>query len=359
MPPAAEPPEWAIVIGGSAGALDPLHQILSQLDRDASIAVFVVQHTSPDRSSHLWSVLARVSALPVVMLGRATEPIRPGFVYVASPDRHLKITEAGVQLTREVREHHTRPAVDVLFRSAARVFGARAIAVILSGYGGDGSSGSTAIHIRGGIVVVQSPDEAEVPSMPRRAISTGHVDYTVKAAQIGDLLRGLINGDVRREAPSPVESTDDPTTRMIASDIQEQEDGGRSGETSTVVCPDCGGVLWQTQSGRVVDFACHTGHRWSSDMLLVQKTEDLEAALLTALRLLKEKSMLLHQTASRARANGHLRAADRILEQASLDDRYATIIQKELLEEDRSPLTDVELQEEADVRASEPPTSAD
>ena len=335
----SEHPQWALLIGGSAGSLAPLQHILSHLHADGSYAVFVVVHTMPDRAGHLASVLARTSALPIVVLGSAPAPIREGTVYVASPDRHLKVTTAGVQLTREVREHHTRPAIDVLFRSGARVFGPRTIAVLLSGYGGDGITGSAAIAARGGTVIVQSPAEADVPSMPQRAITTGHVDQVAPVAEIPAIIRALMNGGAQSGGRSAMEGPEDKTRQIIAADIREQEENGRTGQTATVVCPDCGGVLWQHQQGQFVDFSCHIGHRFASDALLVHKTEHLEAALLTAFRLLREKAMLLHQTAKRARDNGHHRAADRMAEQAAVDENYALLIQRELLEAERSPLS--------------------
>src|SRR5204863_9894792 len=97
--------------------------------------------------------------------------------------------------------------------------------------------------------------------------------------------------------------------------------------------------MWQADAGAFVDFSCHTGHRYAADMMLVQKTEQLEAALFTALRLLKEKAILLRQTAARARAAGHVRVAERIEEQAAVDDKYVEVILHDLLAAEPSPLS--------------------
>jgi two-component system chemotaxis response regulator CheB len=274
----------------------------------------------------------------------APEAVRGGTVYLAGPDRHLKLTGAAVEPTREPREHHVRPAVDVLFRSAARIFGPRTIAVVLSGYGGDGAGGVIAVRAHGGTVIVQEPHDAEVPSMPARAIATGEVQHIVPAREIpGEIGRVISRAEV---AAGGSDMADEDVAQVIAKDIQEQERGERDGETAVLSCPDCGGVMWQTRHGEFVDFSCHVGHRFTSDTLLVQKTEQLEAALVTALRLLREKAILLRQTATRARANGQTRAAERLEEQAQLDDRYAELLRRDLLEAEPSPLSNAVVDED-------------
>jgi two-component system chemotaxis response regulator CheB len=139
---------------------------------------------------------------------------------------------------------------------------------------------------------------------------------------------------------------DEDVRTVISEDIREQERGTRTGQVTVLSCPDCGGVMWQTTCGTYVDFSCHIGHRYSSDTLLVQKTEQLEAALVTALRLLKEKAILLHQTANRAREMGNMRAAERLDEQAAVDERYASVLQRDLLEADPSALSNAVVDEE-------------
>ena len=271
-----------------------------------------------------------------------------GHVYVSGPDRHLKVTPGGIETTREPREHHTRPAIDPLFRSAARIFGPRTIAVVLSGYGGDGAAGVIAVHSRRGTVVAQEPADAEVPSMPRRAIETGYVTMVVPGREIAATI-GRIMSRVEVAAGGREMPLEDEVKRQIAHDIHEQERGGRNGKTALVTCPDCGGTMWQTDEGSFVDFSCHIGHRYSADTLMVEKTEHLEAALGTALRLLKEKAMLLRHSATRARANGNERAAERLDEQASVDERYAGVLQRELLEAEPSALSNAMIEEETPI----------
>jgi two-component system chemotaxis response regulator CheB len=337
--------EWVIVIGGSAGALTSLRTIVSALPSDAPAACCVVIHTSASGGVHLPDIIRRWTSWTVKGVSSA-EPLRAGHIYVARPNLHLKLTAAGIEGTREVREHHVRPAVDVLFRSAARAFGSRGIAIILSGYGGDGAAGAIAIHAHRGTVIVQRPDDAEVPGMPDRTIATAPVDHVVSAGEIAGIIKSVMRR-VEISAEGGEMANDDQAVRtVIAEDIREQERGARNGQTAVVSCPDCGGVMWQTDLGQFVDFACHVGHRYSSDTLMVQKTEQLEAALVTALRLLREKSILLRQTAARARTNGQQRAAESLDEQAAIDERYAELLRTQLLEAEPSALSNAAVDEE-------------
>ena len=128
--------------------------------------------------------------------------------------------------------------------------------------------------------------------------------------------------------------TDERLDAVIVEDFAEQAHDGRPGETTVYTCPDCGGVLWQTGTGARLSFRCHVGHAYAPEILLSQKSDEFEAALWTSLRLLREKATLTRQLATRTRAGGNGRngkSAERIEEQAQLDERYARSIQ-EILE---------------------------
>ena len=344
---------WGIVIGGSAGSLTALRRIVSALPLDIPAAYFVVVHTSEAGGTHMPAMLRRFNKTVAVRKVEGLEPIRAGHLYVPASNLHLTVESGGVAGRYGPREHHMRPAVDVLFRSAARVFGSRTIGVVLSGYGGDAAAGAIAVLARGGAVIVQDPADAEVPSMPRQAMATGHVTHVVPAEEIPALIRSIVN---RVEvAAGGADMSEQPwdIRRVIADDIRQQKDDERSGRTTVLTCPDCGGVMWQAAEGAFIDFSCHTGHRYAADMMLVQKTEQLEAALVTALRLLREKAILLRQTATRARAGGQLRAAERIAEQADVDDKYADVILVDLLSARPSPLSDALAESEGNKVAAD------
>lgn len=338
-------PEWTVVIGGSAGALEPLKVVLAALPRTFPGAIFVTLHTSIQGGVYLSRILSRVTRLQIADVRKDTE-IRAGHVYIAPPNVHLKILNGDVELNRGPREHRTRPAVDVLFRSAARAKGSNVIAVVLSGHGADGAGGAIAIRARGGRVLVQEPAEADAPSMPRRTIETAGADVIAPADALGAELLRLVLPSMTPGGVSPMSPDDDAAEATIKEDIHEQVENRRDGRLSVLSCPDCGGVLWQLDDGPLTGFQCHIGHRYTPDAMMVQKTEQLEAALVAALRLLKEKMILLRQTAQKARGSGAEEAARRFEEQAALDESHAVLLQTRLLEAEPSSLSDMDVEED-------------
>jgi two-component system chemotaxis response regulator CheB len=167
-----------VVIGGSAGALEPLMAVVASLPEELGLSVFVVVHAWPDVPALAAPLLAQAGPLRV-RCAQDGDPIRRGTLLVAPPDRHLIVKEGFVRLARSPRENFWRPAVDVLFRSAAVAYGARVIGVILSGALDDGSAGGRAIKRCGGTVIVQSPTDARFPEMPRSAVEAAPADYVV------------------------------------------------------------------------------------------------------------------------------------------------------------------------------------
>jgi two-component system, chemotaxis family, protein-glutamate methylesterase/glutaminase len=153
-----------VVIGTSAGGIDALKRLVARLPRDLPAAIFVVQHVAPDFPSALPQILTQAGPLPAAH-ALDGEPIQPGHIYVAPPDDHLTPTDGRVQVRKGPKEHGWRPAIDLLFRSAARVYGPRVVGVILSGLRDDGIAGLIAVKLRGGTTMVQDPAEAEYPAM--------------------------------------------------------------------------------------------------------------------------------------------------------------------------------------------------
>lgn len=165
------PPCEAIVVGGSSGAVEALAVLLPALPADLSEAVLVVLHLPRDRRSLLAQVFAPRCALPLLE-AQDQEPVRPGHVYFAAPDYHL-LVDKGPRLALSVDAplHYSRPAIDVLFESAADCYGPRLLGVLLSGANEDGARGLQAIEAAGGTVVVQDPATAPVPTMPQAALA--------------------------------------------------------------------------------------------------------------------------------------------------------------------------------------------
>jgi two-component system chemotaxis response regulator CheB len=331
-----------IVIGASAGGIQALTTLVAGLPRDFPASLLVVVHIPPYAISRLPEILSRSGPLPAAH-ARHGEAIEPGRIYIAPPDRHLLVRAGWIELSRGPRENHCRPAIDPLFRTAARVYGARVIGIILSGALYDGSMGLLAIKTRGGMAIVQDPQEAIVDSMPRRAIERVEAEHVLPVAEMAAALTDLIRQPVIAQGGTSMENAIDPEERLeavIAEDFAEQATDGRTEETTLFTCPDCGGVLWQSAEEPVLRFRCHVGHAFAPEVLLSQKSEELETALWSSLRLLKEKATLTLQLANRTRTSGNgkaAQAAERIAEQAELDERHARVIQ-ELLEAMPSPM---------------------
>jgi two-component system chemotaxis response regulator CheB len=181
-------PPSLIAIGGSAGALEVLVDLLGALPRSFPTPVAVVVHLPPGADGGLVSMLRACCALDVV---EAEDKLMPeaGHVYVAPPDYHLLVErDRALALSADAHVHFSRPSIDVLFESAACALGPRVLAVLLSGASADGAVGLAAIHARGGITWVQSPESARVPLMPQEALSLAPHD----ALSVADMTRHLV-----------------------------------------------------------------------------------------------------------------------------------------------------------------------
>lgn len=189
--PSAPPPPLA-AIGGSAGSFPALLELLGLLPAGFPGALLVVVHLEPNRRSILAQLLGRATGLEVA-LARGGERPRAGHVYVAPPDRHLLVRRGPrLSLGAGPPECYSRPALDPLFASLAAVCGERAVAVVLSGMGRDGSRGVAEVHRRGGTVIAQSAATASHASMPGAAVATGGVDHVLSPAQTAELLMQLL-----------------------------------------------------------------------------------------------------------------------------------------------------------------------
>ena len=191
-----------IVVGASAGGVETLSRLVSDLPEDLPAAVFVVLHVGPHWTTALPRILARQTKLPLDH-ARDGEPIEPGRVYVARPDHHLLVERGVVRVTAGPKEDGHRPSIDALFRSAAAGFGPRVVGVVLSGTLDDGTAGLRAIHERGGLAVVQDPDDALFPGMPESALAGDYADFVVPLREIGSLLSDLARNEPVPEGQSP------------------------------------------------------------------------------------------------------------------------------------------------------------
>jgi two-component system chemotaxis response regulator CheB len=180
-----------VVIGSSWGGLQALETILRALPKDYRPSVAIAQHRSPDSGSGaLSAMLGRYTDLPVCEAGDK-DPIEPGRVYIAPADYHLYVEEGAFALDVDDAVQYSRPSVDVLFDSAADVYGERLAAVILTGANEDGAYGITRVKRRGGLTIAQDPSTAVKREMPAAAIATGAVDRVLPVDEIGPELARL------------------------------------------------------------------------------------------------------------------------------------------------------------------------
>ena len=184
-------PASIVVIGGSAGALDPLREIASNLPPDFQAPVLVAVHVSPDHPSHLPDLLSGSGPLPA-QHAQDGERLLPGRIYVAPPDHHLLVGRKSFDCRAGPKENRSRPSIDVLFRSAAYTHRAGVIGMVLSGMLDDGTSGLWTIKQAGGHAIVQRPEDAEYESMPLSALRAVHVDTLCPAADIVPTLQRLL-----------------------------------------------------------------------------------------------------------------------------------------------------------------------
>ena len=274
-----------IVIGASAGGVEAIRTVVAALPRSLNAAVFVTLHIGAHRSDLPW-LLSLAGPLAAKHPAHG-DVIEAGHIYVAPPDHHMLVEDGCIALTKGPRENWARPAIDPLFRSAARAFGSRVIGVILSGGLNDGTAGMIELKARGGTVVAQDPLDAFTPNMPLSVIANVEVDYVVPVSEIGALLARLID-----DADAPVLGFETATGDL-------QEDGMVAEFTHdqpvAVTCPDCGGALRRSEMGSLTQFSCHIGHVYTTEVMLAAQFVTMERSLEMAMRSLGERAELCQQ----------------------------------------------------------------
>lgn len=182
----------AVAIGVSTGGVSALKLILGALPADFPIPVMVVTHIAPDSNDGLALLLDSLCAIRVKEADEQ-EILTPGTVYLAPANYHMLVERGGtLSLTIDPPVNFARPSVDVLLDSAAEIYGSELIGIILTGAGNDGSKGLLSIKERGGLAIVQDPDDAEIGSMPRSALQLLEADYVVILKQVSTLLMKLV-----------------------------------------------------------------------------------------------------------------------------------------------------------------------
>ena len=267
-----------VVIGTSAGGLNALKELISQLPKDFPLPLLVVQHISPDATGSI--LVDELNKLNTIKCqhAKSRDNLKPGYLYLAPSDHHLLMGgNMKMLVTKGAHENRSRPAIDPFFRSAAVAFGTGVIGILLTGYLDDGTSGMKAIQRCGGTCIVQDPDDAEYPDMPRNTLNNVKVDYCLPLAEMGALLDKIIPQKLRKHKPVPEDIlVEAKIAERVLSDLSSVN---KLGDQVPFNCPGCGGVLWKTGKDNDLRFRCHTGHAYTADFLLAEQTNKIELSL--------------------------------------------------------------------------------
>lgn len=319
-----------VVVGASAGGVEAITKLLAPLPPDLPACILVVLHTPATAVNALATILSRTTDLKVVP-ANGDVTLTPGTVIVARPDHHLLVVDGHAILTRGPRENGHRPAVDVLFRSAARVLGPRVIGVVLSGALDDGSAGLVSVKSRGGTAIVQDPEDALHAGMPTNAIAASNPDLVLPVSAIPAALVDLVGAEV----PDPPVMDADPLGEEIAMarmDATAMAASDRPGHPAGLSCPDCHGPLYTIDEHGYVRYRCRVGHAWSAQSLLAKNDSALESALWMGLRSLEEKAALAGDMGKRAAQRGQPLAAGRFSQLADEAHDAAELIRRMLVD---------------------------
>ncbi|MDO4540213.1 MAG: chemotaxis protein CheB, partial [Syntrophomonadaceae bacterium] len=205
---------YVVGIGASAGGLEALQKFLTALPANTGFPYIIVQHLSPDYKSLLGEILAKYTKMPVIQVEDGME-VKPNCVYVIQPGKNMRLSKGKLRLSAQ-RERELNLPIDIFFRSLAEEAGPRAIAIILSGTGSDGTNGIKDIKERDGMIIVQDIDSSKFDGMPRSAIRTGLVDAQISPEEIALEIQHIANSAHRHTEPIKTEKElDDELMKKI------------------------------------------------------------------------------------------------------------------------------------------------
>src|SRR6187402_452973 len=212
-------------VGASAGGLAALGRFLEAMPAEPGMAIVIVMHLSPRHDSIVDRILQRSTSMPVTQVNEAL-PLQKNHVYVISPRHALSMTDGYLRLIDMERPRGRHVSIDFFFRTLAEVHREKAFAVILSGTGSDGSVGIARIRERGGITLVQQPEDAEYDQMPRAAIGTGAVDIVLPVSELPSRILAMANDAARIAVPEG----DAPGDASIPTEAEERQAESRERE---------------------------------------------------------------------------------------------------------------------------------
>ncbi|GID90899.1 chemotaxis protein CheB [Amorphoplanes digitatis] len=315
-----------VVVGASAGGVEALRTMVGALAPDLPAAVLVVLHLPRTGPSALPRILDRAGPLRVTGAVDG-QPLRAGQIITAPPDHHLLAIDGRARLSRGPTWNGHRPAVDPLFRSAARAAGPRTVAVVLSGSRDDGTAGAAVVAEHGGTVIIQDPDDALHPSMPRSVLEHVGRAQACRTEKLGQLISETVSKLVDHGA--------------AADELVRQEavvDDLAAGRPAGFACPACHGGLFEMAGEPTPRYQCWVGHTWSPESLLEEQAAAFEGALWMALRSLEEKAALARRMGRDARLRQHQATVERYEETALEATRAGELIRELIRRLDRAPV---------------------
>jgi two-component system chemotaxis response regulator CheB len=266
-----------VVVGTSAGGVEALKGLASALPPDLDAAVFVVLHIGKGMNgqSYLPEILSKAGPLPAVK-PKDGESIQKRKIYVAPPDCHLLLEQGHIRLSSGPKENRTRPAINPLFRSAARAYGGRVTGVIMTGLLDDGVAGLAEIKRTGGVAIVEDPATAMFSDMPLNALKSVEVDHVADLLAIGGLVATFASSDgiaIRREEPM-------------------------ERKASHLTCPECRGPLEEERQGKIVEYRCRVGHVYTPLAMADDHRDTVERSLWATIVALEEAAEIADLLAS-------------------------------------------------------------
>jgi two-component system chemotaxis response regulator CheB len=308
-------PAFIIVIGASAGGIQALSRLVAQLDEQIDAAIFIVMHLGKtELGDFLAERLQKYTRIPCQLAGD-NKPFEKGRIYTAPVNRHLIVKNGYTKITSGPHENRWRPSIDVLFRSAAAAYGERVIGIILTGLLDDGVAGMTAIKKSGGRCVVQDPQDAAFPDMPLSVLNSIPVDEVAPVDGMGVRLQHLMQHTVFSGHPIPEDvKAEAAIAEKTLSAVELVEE---LGSKTMYTCPDCGGSLWEIADNGHKRYRCHIGHAFSEQNLLMDKSQQIEGTLWTALRMIEEKHNMLVKMGRDDEEKGHERTAAAYFQRAA------------------------------------------
>ncbi len=324
------PAQVLITVGSSAGGVPALSMLLSSLPEGLPAAVLIVLHAGGDE--RVRQTLSRASAHPVHLATHGQEFLAD-HVYLAPANQHMLVYNYSLELSTSTHANRQRPAIDILFRSAARTFRNRVIAVMLNGTDEDGAIGLYSVKWHGGLAVVQASQEGSASSSRRQTSRYVKADHLVAPPDMGVLLGTLSHqlASVPIVDPHPINET-------------ESEPAG----TPPLTCPDCGGLLNEEKFGNIVHFRCRIGHSYSPRQLSEAHADALEKGLWIAIRTLNEQVEMRERLARGFANRGQMMLSERLNEQADTARSEETLLRQviarvvELRETDKHNLEEIQ-----------------